>query len=204
MSLRSGSPTFGTPEPAIGSMVVGQLARRLNLPLRCAGSFTTSKLPDAQAMQESVMSMLSAVHSGANFILHSAGFLDGLLSMSYEKFVLDADFCGALHRYLAGVAVDDNALAFEAFRQVEPGSHFLGCDHTLANYEHAFYDSRTADNNAWESWAEAGSLDAAQRANKLWKNTLAQYEAPALDPAIDEALQAFMKQRKDSMPDQLY
>jgi trimethylamine--corrinoid protein Co-methyltransferase len=204
MSLRSGSPTFGTPEPAIGSMVVGQLARRLNLPLRCAGNFTTSKLPDAHAMQEGVMSMLSAIHCGANFILHSAGFLDGLLSMSYEKFVLDADFCGALHRYLAGVVVDDNALAFDAYRQVGPGNHFLGCDHTLANYETAFFDSRTADNNPWETWSEAGATDAATRANKLWKATLASYQEPPLDPAIDEALQAFMRQKKDSMPDQWY
>ena len=107
MSLRSGSPTFGTPEPAIGSMVIGQLARRLNLPLRCSGNFTTSKLPDGQAMNEGTMSMLAAVHCGANFILHSAGFLDGLLAMSYEKFVMDTDFCGALHSYLAGVVVDD-------------------------------------------------------------------------------------------------
>jgi hypothetical protein len=122
MSLRSGSPTFGTPEPAIGSMVVGQLARRLGLPLRCAGSFTTSKLPDGQAMQESVMSMLSAVHCGANFILHSAGFLDGLLSMSYEKFMMDADFCGALHSYLGGVKVDDNTLAMGAFHEVGPAA----------------------------------------------------------------------------------
>ena len=99
-SLRSGSPTFGTPEPALGSLVVGQLARRLKLPLRCSGSFTTSKLPDAQATRESSLSMLSAVQCGANFILHSAGFLDSLLSMSYEKFMLDIDFCGAMHTYL--------------------------------------------------------------------------------------------------------
>ena len=132
MSLRSGSPTFGTPEPAIGSMVIGQLARRLNLPLRCSGNFTTSKLPDAQAMNEGTMSMLAAVHCGANFILHSAGFLDGLLSMSYEKFVMDTDFCGALHTYLDGVKIDDNQLALDAFREVGPGNHFFGCAHTLA------------------------------------------------------------------------
>ena len=131
MSLRSGSPTFGTPEPAIGSMVIGQLARRLGLPLRCSGNFTTSKLPDAHAMNEGTMSMLAAVHCGANFILHSAGFLDGLLSMSYEKFVMDADFCGALHTYLAGINVDDNSLAMSAFEEVGPGSHFFGSQHTL-------------------------------------------------------------------------
>ena len=157
MSLRSGSPTFGTPEPAIGSMVVGQLARRLNLPLRCSGNFTTSKLPDAHAMNEGTMSMLAAVHCGANFILHSAGFLDGLLSMSYEKFVMDTDFCGALHTYLDGVKVDDNQLALDAFREVGPGSHFFGCAHTMANYETAFWDSEIADNEPFEKWEAAGS-----------------------------------------------
>ncbi len=170
MSLRSGSPTFGTPEPAIGSMVIGQLARSLGLPLRCAGNFTTSKLPDAQAMNEGTMSMLSAVHCGANFILHSAGFLDGLLSMSYEKFIMDADFCGALHSYLAGVTVDDNSLAMSAFEEVGPGSHFFGSQHTLANYETAFWDSNVADNEPYEKWEAAGSHDAAyQRQQALEK-----------------------------------
>ena len=204
MSLRSGSPTFGTPEPAIGSMVVGQLARRLNLPLRCAGSFTTSKVPDGQAMQESVMSMLSAVHCGANFILHSAGFLDGLLSMSYEKFMMDADFCGALHSYLAGVVVDDNTLAIDAFKEVGPGSHFLGCGHTLANYTTAFFDSQISDDTPFEAWSESGKTDAAMRANKRWKAALANHEAPALDVAVDEALQDFIGRKKASMTDQWY
>ena len=204
MSLRSGSPTFGTPEPAIGSMVIGQLARRLKLPLRCAGSFTTSKLPDGQAMQESVMSMLSAVHCGANFILHSAGFLDGLLAMSYEKFMMDADFCGALHAYLAGVPVDDNQLAVEAFAEVGPGSHFLGCSHTMANYTTAFFDSKISDNLPFETWEEAGKQDSATRANLLWKKSLAEYEAPPLDAAIDEALLDFIARKKASMPDQWY
>lgn len=204
MSLRSGSPTFGTPEPAIGSMVVGQLARRLNLPLRCAGNFTTSKLPDAQAMNEGTMSMLSAVHCGANFILHSAGFLDGLLSMSYEKFMLDCDFCGALHSYLDGVKIDDNELALDAFREVGPGNHFFGSQHTLNNYETAFWDTDLADNEAYEKWQMAGSSDAATRANKRWKDVLADYQAPALDPAIDEALQDFIAQRKQAVEDAWY
>ncbi|AWC24615.1 trimethylamine:corrinoid methyltransferase [Aminobacter sp. MSH1] len=204
MSLRSGSPTFGTPEPAIGSMVIGQLARRLDLPLRCSGNFTTSKLPDAHAMNEGTMSMLAAVHSGANFILHSAGFLDGLLSMSYEKFVMDADFCGALHTYLDGVKIDDNQLALDAFREVGPGSHFFGCAHTMANYETAFWDSAIADNEPYEKWQAAGSVDAATRANKRWKTMLAEYEAPPLDPGIDEALQDFMTRKKTSMEDAWY
>ncbi|MGH6808796.1 MAG: trimethylamine methyltransferase family protein [Ensifer adhaerens] len=204
MSLRSGSPTFGTPEPAIGSMVVGQLARRLGLPLRCAGNFSNSKLPDAQAMQEGVMSMLSAVHCGANFILHSAGFVDGLLAMSYEKFVMDTDFCGALHSYLAGVVVDDNTLAMDAFLQVGPGSHFLGCDHTMRNYQTAFWDSGLSDNEPFEKWTEEGGTDMAVRANRSWKKTLAEYEAPPLDVAIDDALTDYVARRKNGMADAWY
>lgn len=204
MSLRSGSPTFGTPEPAIGSMIIGQLARRLNLPLRCSGNFTTSKLPDAQAMTEGTMSMLAAVHCGANFVLHAAGFLDGLLSMSYEKFVMDADLCGALHSYLDGVTVDDNALALDAFAEVGPGNHFFGCAHTMANYETAFWDSQTADNEPFEKWEAAGSVDAATRANKRWKQMLADYEAPPLDAGIDDALDAYITRRKRDMTDAWY
>ena len=204
MSLRSGSPTFGTPEPALGSMVIGQLARRLNLPLRCSGNFTTSKLPDAHAMQESTMSMMAAVHCGANFLLHSAGFLDGLLSMSYEKFMMDTDMCGALHTYLDGIMVDDNSLAMDAFTEVGPGNHFFGCEHTMNNYETAFYDAKIADNEPFEKWEAAGSVDAATRANAAWKKSLLDYEAPVLDEAKDEEITDFIIQKKASMDDAWY
>ncbi|MFN3823706.1 MAG: trimethylamine methyltransferase family protein [Pseudorhodobacter sp.] len=204
MSLRSGAPTFGTPEPAIGSMVIGQLARRLRLPLRCSGNFTTSKLPDAQAMTEGTMSMLAAIHCGANFILHSAGFLDGLLSMSYEKFMLDADLCGALHSYLDGVVIDDDQLAVDAFAEVGPGNHFFGCSHTMRHYETAFWDSDLADNEPFEKWEAAGGLDAATRANALWKKRLAEFEPPALDPGTREALTDYVTRRKDGVDDMWY
>lgn len=204
MSLRSGSPTFGTPEPAIGSMVIGQLARRLGLPLRCSGNFTTSKLPDAQAMMEGTMSMLAAIHCGANFILHSAGFLDGLLSMSYEKFMLDADLCGALHSYLDGVKIDDDQLAVEAFAEVGPGNHFFGCAHTMAHYETAFWDSDLSDNEPYEKWEAAGSTDAATRANRLWKKRLAEYEAPALDAGLRDGLNDFVARKKAEVADAWY
>lgn len=205
MSLRSGSPTFGTPEPAIGSMVVGQLARRAKLPLRCAGNFSNSKLPDGQAMVEGTMSMLSAVHCGANFILHSAGFLDGLLAMSYEKFMMDLDLCGALHSYLAGVVVDDNTLAMDAFEEVGPGSHFLGCAHTLRNYQTAFWDSSLSDNEPFEKWSEeGGSTDYATRANRAWKKALADYEAPPLDIAIEDALKDYVTRKKGGVDDAWY
>ena len=204
MSLRSGSPTFGTPEPAIGSMVIGQLARRLNLPLRCSGNFTTSKLPDAQAMMEGTMSMLAAVHCGANFILHSAGFLDGLLSMSYEKLMIDADLCGALHVYLDGIKVDEDHLAVDAFAEVGPGNHFFGCSHTLAHYQTAFWDSSLSDNEPFEKWEAAGSTDMASRANSLWKKRLREYQAPVIDPAIAEELDAFVTRKKLAVDDAWY
>jgi len=204
MSLRSGSPTFGTPEPAIGSMVIGQLCRRLNLPLRCSGNFTTSKLPDGQAMMEGTMSMLAAVQCGANFILHAAGFLDGLLSMSYEKFMLDADLCGSLHAYLDGVKVDDDQLAVDAFAEVGPGNHFFGCSHTMAHYETAFWDSELSDNEPFEKWEAAGSEDAATRANRAWKQRLAEYEAPPMEPGMREALEAFVAQKKAAVTDMWY
>ncbi|MFM7335198.1 MAG: trimethylamine methyltransferase family protein [Tabrizicola sp.] len=204
MSLRSGSPTFGTPEPAIGSQVIGQLARRLNLPLRCSGNFTTSKLPDGQAMMEGTMSMLAAIHCGANFILHSAGFLDGLLSMSYEKFMLDADLCGALHAYLDGIRIDDDQLAVEAFAEVGPGNHFFGCSHTMKHYETAFWDSELSDNEPFEKWEAAGSTDAASRANRLWKKRLTEYEAPLLDDGVREALHDYVGRKKAGMADAWY
>jgi trimethylamine--corrinoid protein Co-methyltransferase len=204
MSLRSGSPTFGTPEPAIGSLAMGQLARRLNLPLRCAGNFSTSKLPDGQAMQQSMMSMMSAVQGGANYVLHSAGFLDGLLSMSYEKLVMDTDMCGALHAYLDGMAVNEDTLAFEALAELGPGQHLFSTQHTLRHYETAYWDSALDDNQPWETWDEQGGIDYAQRANARWKKLLRDYEAPPLDPAIDEALQDFMARRKAAMADMWY
>ncbi len=201
-ALRSGSPTFGTPEPALGSPVVGQLARRLNLPLRCSGAFTSSKIADGQAMEESTMSMLAAVQCGAHFILHSAGWLEGGLTIGYEKFVMDADFCAALHVWMGGMALDDNALALDAFREVGPGKHFFGSAHTLANYETAFWESGVADNNSFEQWRDEGMKDTPQRAAARARRLLAEYERPKLDPAIDEELADFVRRRKAELPDQ--
>jgi trimethylamine--corrinoid protein Co-methyltransferase len=204
LSMRSGSPTFGTPEPALGSLVMGQLARRLNLPLRCAGNFSTSKLPDGQAMTQAMMSMMSAVQCGANFVLHSAGFLDGLLSMSFEKFVLDADICAMLHTYANGLDVTDETLAFDALAEGGPGTHMFGTAHTMRHFETAYWDSAINDDRPWETWVEAGREDALQRANTRWREMLAAYEPPAIDPATDAALRDFIAERKDSMPDAWY
>lgn len=201
LDLRSGSPTFGTPEPALGSLVMGQLARRLKLPLRCSGNFSNSKLADAQAMTQGMFSMKAAVQCGTNFVLHSAGFLDGLLSMSYEKFMMDTDICAALHTYCKGLQVDDETLGLDALREGGPGQHMFGTAHTLRHYETAYWDSALDDYQPWETWAERGSTDAIVRAKARWQSQLAAYEVPPLDEGIDEGLQAFMAKKKASMED---
>lgn len=202
MSLRSGSPTFGTPEPALGSLVVGQLARRVNLPLRCSGAFTASKIPDGQAMLESAVSMQAAVLCGAHFILHSAGWLEGGLAMGYEKFVMDADLCGALHTYYKGLDLSDDQFALDGFLELGPGKHFFSAQHTLRHYETAFYDAPTADNSSFEQWRDAGSTDTVTRAARLVEQTLADYERPPMDDAVHEALVEFIARRKADLPDE--
>ena len=201
VNLKTGSPTFGTPEAALGSFAAAQLARRIGLPLRCSGAFTSSKLPDAQAMQESVTSLYTALLCGANFILHAAGWLEAALAIGYEKFVLDADHLGAVHTLLAGLALDSDALALDAFEEVGPGNHFFGCAHTLSRYETAFHECEIADTDSYENWSEAGGKDSMMRANAKWKETLRACEPPPLDVSVDEALKEFMARKKASMPD---
>ena len=142
--------------------------------------------------------------AGVNFMLHTAGWLEGGLAMGYEKFMMDADQAAMMQVFLNGVDLSENGQAMDAILEVGPGQHFLGCNHTQANFETAFYRSELADNNSFEQWVEEGALTADARANKLWKRQLADYAAPALDPSIDEALQAFMNQRKAQIPDQDY
>ena len=154
MSLRSGAPTFGMPEPALSFLAVGQLARRLGVPLRCGGSLTASKVADAQAAQESADALMPAILGGANFILHAAGWLEGGLVASFEKLVLDADHLGMMHVFTNGLALDENAFALDAYREVGPGRHFFDCAHTMANYRTAFYDSALADNTSFEQWLD--------------------------------------------------
>jgi trimethylamine--corrinoid protein Co-methyltransferase len=201
ISMQSGAPTFGTPEPALVLYGMAQLARRLGLPFRSGGSLCAGKTPEAQAAHESSQTLLPTMLGGVNFVLHAAGWLEGGLASSYEKFIIDADQLGMMQVMLEGYDLTENGQAMDAIREVGPGSHFLGCAHTQANFETAFYRSSVADNNSFEQWEAEGALDTAQRANKLWKKWLQDYQAPALDPAIDEALQAYMREKKDSMPD---
>ncbi len=201
ISMQSGAPTFGTPEPALVLYVMAALARRLGVPFRSGGSLCGSKLPDAQAASESANTLIPTVMAGVNFVLHSAGWMEGGLSMGYEKFVMDTDQTNMMEIVLKGVDLSENGQAMDAIREVGPGNHFLGCSHTQANFKTAFYRSPVTDNNSFEQWTADGGLDQAQRANALWKKTLQAYQAPELDPAIDEALLAYIQQRKASFPD---
>ncbi len=188
ISMQSGAPTFGTPEPTLVLFAAAQLARRVGVPFRSGGSLCGSKVADAQAAYESAQTLLPTLLAGVNFVLHAAGWLEGGLCSGYEKFVMDADQIGMMQALGRGIDLSENGQAMGAIREVGPGNHFLGCAHTQANFETAFYRSRIADNNSLEQWEAEGSLDAAPRANALWKRMLAEYEAPAIDPAIDEAL----------------
>ncbi|SNZ20389.1 trimethylamine methyltransferase family protein [Cohaesibacter gelatinilyticus] len=201
ISMQSGAPTFGSPEGSLLLSGAAQIARRLGLPFRSGGSFTASKVPDAQAAQESAHTILATVQSGVNFCLHSAGWLEGGLCSSYEKLVMDADQLGMMHVLAKGIDLSDEALAWDAFNEVGPGGHFLGAEHTQRNFETAFYRSTIADNNSFEQWESDGKLDAASRANKQWKEMLANYQPPELDVAIDDALQDFITRRKSEFPD---
>jgi trimethylamine--corrinoid protein Co-methyltransferase len=201
MSMQSGAPTFGTPEPTQVIFAAAQLARRLGLPFRSGGSLCASKIPDAQAAYESAQTLLPTVLAGTNFVLHGAGWLEGVLASGYEKFVMDTDQLGMMQVLAGGVDLSENGQAMGAIREVGPGAHFLGCSHTQANFETAFYRSTIADNNSVEQWEAEGAQDATQRANKIWKKMLAEYEPPPLDPGIDEALNEFMAKKKASMPD---
>ncbi len=201
LSMQSGAPTFGTPEPALVLYAMAALARRLEVPFRSGGALCASKIADGQAAFESANTMIPTCLAGVNFVLHTAGWLEGGLSMGYEKFVMDADQAGMMHTLLNGVDLSENGQALDAIREVGPGKHFLGCAHTQANFQTAFYRSPLADNNSFEQWESEGGTDMAQRANAYWKKQLAQYEAPPMDPAVDEALLDYIKRRKDSFAD---
>ena len=204
MSMQSGAPTFGTPEPQLVLYIVAALARRLGVPFRSGGGLSSAKIPDAQAAYEAANTLQHAMLAGVNFMLHTSGWLEGGLSMGYEKFIMDIDQAGMIHDFLNGVDLSENGQAMAAIREVGPGQHFLGCDHTRANFETAFFLSSVADNNSFEQWEADGSLDTAQRANQIWKKMLNDYDMPPIDPAVDEALLAFIRQRKESFPDANY
>jgi trimethylamine--corrinoid protein Co-methyltransferase len=196
VDMRSGSPAFGTPEYAKAAQASGQLARRYRLPFRSSNT-TASNTVDAQATYESSMSLWGAVLGGANLVNHAAGWLEGGLTASYEKLIIDAELLQMIAAYLEPIVVDEATSAVEAIAAVGPGGHFFGSPHTMERYESAFYTPLVSDWRNFESWTEAGSVDATERAHRIWRRLLADHERPALDPAIDEALTEFVAKRKE-------
>jgi trimethylamine--corrinoid protein Co-methyltransferase len=201
IDMNSGAPTFGTPEAAHITYGTGQLVRRLGLPYRSAGAFCGSKLPDAQAAYESANSLNMGLLAGVNFMLHACGWLEGGLVSSYEKFVMDADQLGTLHHLAQGIHMDTNGQAMDAIREVGPGGHFLGCEHTQANFKTAFWRSDLFDYKPFETWSEEGARDTQTLASERVKKMLGDYVQPVLDEGKQEELDAFVATRKAAMPD---
>jgi trimethylamine--corrinoid protein Co-methyltransferase len=195
VDMMSGAPALGTPEYAKAALASGQIARRLGLPLRSSNT-TSSNCVDAQAAYESQMSLWGAIMGGANLVYHAAGWLEGGLTASFEKLIVDAEMLQMMAEFLRPIPVNADELALDAIAEVDPGGHHFGTAHTLARYETAFYIPMLSSRQNFETWQEAGSLDAARRANAIWKKLLAAYQRPPMDPAVEEALNDYVARRK--------
>ena len=204
MSMQTGAPTFGTPEPAKVLLGCAKLARRLGVPFRSGGSLTGSKTADAQAAYESANTIMPTVMGGVNFVLHAGGWMEGGLVADYAKLVLDADQLTMMQNMVDGIDVTENGQAMNALRETGPGKHFLGSSHTQANFETAFWRSDMADNTTYEQWSSEGSVESQARARDRARKMLDAYEAPEIDAATDEALRAFIARRMEELPDAEY
>ena len=196
IDMQRGNPSFGTPEGAWAALACGQLARRYGLPCRGNGGLTNSKAADAQAAYESLWTLWPSIMAHTNLVMHAAGWLEGGLTVSFEKFVIDLENLAMFQHFLRGFAIDDETLALAEIAEVGPGGHHLGSDYTRQRFRTAFYRSSLADQTGFDAWASAGGEDAARRANRLWKEMLAQYERPPLDPATAEALDDYVSRRQ--------
>lgn len=194
VDMKSGAPAFGTPEYMKAQLLGGQLARRYKIPYR-SSNVCAANTVDAQAAYESVFSLWGCVQSGVNFIKHGAGWLEGGLTCSYEKVILDIDLLQMVAEFMTPLDLSEDALGIEAIRDVGPGGHFFGTPHTQSRYKTAFYPPVLSDWRNFETWAESGSPTAIEKANQVWKDRLASYEKPAIDPAIEEELNDFVDRR---------
>ncbi len=199
VDLNSGAPMFGTPESQLALVASAQMARRYNLPFRSGGMFASAKIPDAQAAYESVMTMLPTVQARVNIVLHAAGWLENGLTASYEKFIMDCELLGMFHTFLKGIDLSEQALAMNSLREVPAGGHHLGTEHTLQNFETAFFKSKLFNYDDAEKWMLDGSQAADQVAAQKVKQLLAGYQPPELDSAIEAELNKFIATRKDEI-----
>ncbi|MFN6925189.1 MAG: trimethylamine methyltransferase family protein [Tabrizicola sp.] len=198
VDMRSGAPAFGTPENAKANVIAGQLARRYGLPYRTSNA-NASNAVDLQAAYETAMATWGAVMGGANLIYHAAGWLEGGLTASYEKLILDVEILQNMIEFLRPLKWDAEELGFEAIRDVPAGGHFFGAAHTMARYERAFYQPKLSDWRGYENWLLAGAKEAGDRATDLWQQALAEYQEPPMDPAIREELEAYVAKRREEI-----
>jgi trimethylamine--corrinoid protein Co-methyltransferase len=198
VDMKSGAPAFGTPEYAKAAIVSGQLARKYRLPLR-SSNVNASNTVDVQAAYESEMALWSTIMGGVNYMIHAAGWLEGGLTASFEKLIVDAEMLQMMREFLEPPVIDEAEFGFEAVQEVGPGGHFFGVGHTLERYERAFYAPMLSDWRNFETWREAGSEDGTRRAHKIWKQLLREYEEPPLDPGKREALEAYVARRKQEI-----
>jgi trimethylamine--corrinoid protein Co-methyltransferase len=199
--MQSGSPSFGTPESAIGLLCTGQIARHYNLPFRGGGALTSSQVVDAQAGYESMMSLWPTFLAGTNFVMHSAGWLESALVSCYEKFVVDVEQLRMLHAAFEPLRIDEEALAYSAHQEVGQGGHFLGAVHTLERFRECFYRPLVSSTENFERWKNKGARDTAIRANEIWKKTLKEYEKPPIDADLEAELKAFVDRRRTELGD---
>ena len=205
MNLKSGALTFGSPEANLVTLALGQLGRRQGVPVRSGGGqITASNSADGQAMQDSTSAMWATLMSGAHQVWHAAGWLEGGLTMSYEKFVMDLDHCGAMLRMLGGFETDDENMGMDAYREAGPGENFLSTSHTLRHFRTANFQPDLPESGPFETWVESGSLTSDQKANTRWKEMLETYEKPMTDVGAEEALTEFVTKRKAEMKDAWY
>ena len=195
VDMRSGAPAFGTPEYAKAAQASGQLARHIGVPFR-SSNVTAANAVDAQAAYESQMALWGSIMGGAHLIEHGAGWMHGGLTASFEKLILDAEMIGMMQAYLEPIATDTDSLGLAAIADVGAGGHFFGTAHTMARYETAFHAPLLSNWDNYPNWLERGSVEAPQKANAVWKQLLAEYDQPALDPAVAEALAEYVARRK--------
>src|SRR5713226_6156323 len=199
--MQSGSPSFGTPESAVGLFCTGQIARHYNLPFRGGGALTSSQVVDAQAGYESMMSLWPTFLAGTNFVMHSAGWLESALVSCYEKFIVDVECLRMLNEVFKPLEVNEEALAYSAHQEVGQGGHFLGAVHTLERFRECFYRPLVSSTENFERWNRLGARDTATRANEIWKKTLEEYEQPAMDDGLKEELKAYVDRRRPDLGD---
>ena len=199
--MQSGSPSFGTPESGIGVLCTGQIARRFGLPWRGGGGLNASQTVDAQAAYESLMTMLPTFLAGTNFVMHSAGWLEGGLVSCYEKFIVDVELLRELRHEFTPFEIDEASLAFDAHTEVGPGGHFLGAAHTLERFRECFYRPLLSSTENFDRWSKRGAKDTTARAGEIWRSTLESYEQPPLDDALRAELEEFVVRRRAELGD---